>query len=344
VRSLLDVLPTEQYEKRQLLADIGGALGRLTPRMDAPADVEATRRALTQLREGLEGIEEQLFTAGRKDDLVPVRVLAEHVESTEHALARGGAVTELRLAQYQQAFMADLNAQLIRWQPRFHPDLVTPNTLPDVLRDRFVGQNARQLIMISPAQDIWDPTAMEAFITELRTVDPTVTGPPVTSYEAARLMRRAFQQTALMSLVIVVGLVWLHFQRWRPVALAFVPLLVGLVWLLGGMGLFGVSFNLANFFAVPILIGTGIDGGIQMVQRMYEEPSRPMLQTSTATSVTLSSLTTLLAFGSLVLGRHQGLASLGMIMALGTVSILIATVLVLPALHERLIRPGATRA
>jgi len=123
------------------------------------------------------------------------------------------------------------------------------------------------------------------------------------------------------------------------VLLAFIPLAVGLLWLLGGMGAAGISFNLANFFAIPILIGTGIDGGIQMVQRMYEEPHRPMLETSTATSVTLSSLTTLLAFGSLMLGQHQGMASLGQVMALGTASILIATVIILPALHEWLIRP-----
>jgi predicted RND superfamily exporter protein len=192
--------------------------------------------------------------------------------------------------------------------------------------------------MITPAQNIWDPKAMETFVTELRTVDPTVTGPPVTSYEAARLMRRAFQQTALLSLAVVIVLVWLHFTRWRLVALAFIPLCIGLAWLLGGMGLFGISFNLANFFAVPILIGTGIDGGIQMVQRMFEEPHRPMLETSTATSVTLSSLTTLLAFGSLMLGQHRGIASLGKIMALGTLSILVATILVLPAVHERFIR------
>jgi len=49
-------------------------------------------------------------------------------------------------------------------------------------------------------------------------------------------------------------------------------------------------------------------------------------------------LTTLLAFGSLMLGRHHGIASLGQIMALGTFSIMVATILILPAIHERWIR------
>jgi uncharacterized protein len=341
VTSLLDVLPTDQYDKRQWLTQASLPLSGLAPRTDAPADPAATKRALHDIADGLELIEEKLFAAGREADITSVRALIDQVDKAEAAVdpngAGGPAATE-RLAAFQHAFMADLAERLDHWRPRFHPGSVTPTTLPDVLRDRFIGQNARKLIMITPAMNIWDPAALEAFVKELRTVDPTVTGPPVTSFEATRLMRRAFQQTALLSLAVVIGLVSIHFFRWRAVALAFVPLLIGLAWLLGAMGLFGIAFNLANFFAIPILIGTGIDGGIQMVQRMYEEPHRPMLNTSTATSVTLSSLTTLLAFGSLMLAKHHGIASLGQIMALGTFSILIATVVVLPALHELWIR------
>jgi hopanoid biosynthesis associated RND transporter like protein HpnN len=338
VTSLLDVLPTDQYEKRRLLGQAGQALNALTPRTDAPADPAATVRALRKVSDGLELIEEKLFAAGREADIASVRELIDKVNAAAAAIGRGGDDVAQRLTDFQHAFMADLAQRLDHWQPRFHPGRVTPTSLPDALRDRFVGQNARKLIMITPAEDIWDPKKMAAFVSQLRTVDPTVTGAPVTSYETARLMRRAFQQTAILSLAVVVGLVWLHFFFWRAVALAFVPLLIGLAWLLGGMGLFDISFNLANFFAIPILIGTGIDGGIQMVQRMYEQPHRPMLETSTATSVALSSLTTLLAFGSLMLGQHRGLASLGQIMALGTFSILVATVIVLPAVHERWIR------
>jgi hopanoid biosynthesis associated RND transporter like protein HpnN len=348
VTSLLDILPQDQYEKRQLFERTALALRGLTPRVDSttsdkrvvPADPAATGKALRQVSDGLELIEEKLFAAGREGDIASVRSLIDRIDKAERALQQAGPKAAGRLATFQQAFMADLADQLDHWRPRLHPGSVTPDTLPEAVRDRFIGQNARKLIMITPAQNIWDPKAMETFVTELRTVDPTVTGPPVTSYEAARLMRRAFQQTALLSLAVVIGLVWLHFSRWRLVALTFIPLLIGLAWLLGGMGLLGISFNLANFFAVPILIGTGIDGGIQMVQRMYEEPHRPMLETSTATSVTLSSLTTLLAFGSLMLGQHRGIASLGQIMALGTFSIMIATILVLPAIHERFVRSG----
>ena len=338
VESIVDLLPGEQQEKRDLLRQARRRADRLTVRADAPADPAATRLALERIIDGLEDVEEKLFAAGREQEIAPVTALIGTAGQVTAALQTPEAAA--RLVAFQHAFMADLAAQLDRWRPRLSPERITPDNAPAIMRDRFIGRDGRFLITISPAEDIWDPAAMEAFIRDLRSVDPQVTGAPVTSMEAARLMRRAFQQTALLSFVIVLALVWLHFSHWRMVLLAFVPLVVGLLWLLGGMGLFNISFNLANFFAIPILIGTGIDGGIQMVQRMYEEPGRPMLETSTATSVTLSSLTTLLAFGSLMLGQHRGLASLGQIMALGTVSILIATIIILPALHERFIRPN----
>ncbi|MEW6324990.1 MAG: MMPL family transporter [Nitrospirota bacterium] len=340
VESLLDVLPSGQAEKRALLAGAAQRVKRLSVRADAPADPAELRRALARVIDGLEAVEEKLFAAGREAEMAPVTGLLGHAQTASAALADEQSAGP-RLASFQHDFMADLAAQLDRWRPRLTPDRVTADNAPQLARDRFVGRDGRYLITITPAENIWDPDAMRAFVEALRAVDPAVTGPPVTAMAASRLMRGAFQQTALLSFLAVLALVWLHFAHWRAVLLAFVPLATGLFWLLGAMGALDIPFNLANFFAIPILIGTGIDGGIQMVQRMHEEPARPMLETSTATSVTLSSLTTLLAFGSLMLGQHRGLASLGQIMALGTMSILIATIIILPALHERLIRPAA---
>ena len=344
VESLLDALPTDQDEKRALLTQSAGRLAALTVPHDAPADPEKVRRALTRIQDGLEMIEEKLFVAGREDEVLHITTLLETVDravsTIDPAPAQHGIAE--RLSSYQQAFMADLRNQLERWRPRFTPDGVTEQSLPHVVRSHFIGHDGRYLITITPDEDIWDPQAMASFVSDLRTIDPLVTGPPITSYEAARLMRRAFQETAIFSVVAVAALIWMHFGRWRAVLLAFIPLVTGLTWLFGAMGLFGISLNLANFFAIPILIGIGIDGGIQMVQRMHEEPRRPMLETSTATSIALSSMTTLIAFGSLMLGHHRGVASLGQVMALGIISILVATTIILPSIHELLVRrrPG----
>ena len=46
---------------------------------------------------------------------------------------------------------------------------------------------------------------------------------------------------------------------------------LGAAWTLGAMALFDMDFNLANLFAVPIIIGMGVDNGVNMLYRFREE-------------------------------------------------------------------------
>src|SRR5260370_13004991 len=102
------------------------------------------------------------------------------------------------------------------------------------------------------------------------------------------------------------------------------------------MGLVGWEFNLANLVAVPIIIGTGVDNGVNMVYRWREERDKAqlILDKSVGKSVTISSLTTIAGFAALIPATHRGISSLGWTLSLGVTMILIATLLVLPALFE----------
>jgi predicted RND superfamily exporter protein len=122
----------------------------------------------------------------------------------------------------------------------------------------------------------------------------------------------------------------------RDTALATVPLLFGGAWLLEAMGWLDWEFNLANLFAVPILIGTGVDNGVNMLYRWREERDKSALILSKAVgkSVTISSLTTIAGFAALIAAEHRGISSLGWVLSLGVTLILVATLVVLPALFE----------
>ncbi len=114
--------------------------------------------------------------------------------------------------------------------------------------------------------------------------------------------------------------------------LTLLPLGVGMVWLLELMGWFGLNFNLANFFAIPILIAIGVDGGVHFLARWKELDGRGgLFYTSTPTAVSLSFATTMIGFGGLLLAHHRGLASLGGVMVLGSLTGMLACLLVLPA-------------
>jgi hypothetical protein len=104
-----------------------------------------------------------------------------------------------------------------------------------------------------------------------------------------------------------------------------------MLWLLQLMGWLGLKFNLANFFSLPILIAIGVDGGVHLLDRWQEMKGEGSLfSTSTPTAVASSFITTITGFGGLMFASHRGLASLGSVMVLGSITGLLACLLVLP--------------
>ena len=95
-----------------------------------------------------------------------------------------------------------------------------------------------------------------------------------------------------------------------------------------------LKFNLANLVAVPITIGIGIESGIYLVRRAQEKgkEGKALVEGSTGQSVALFSLSTMIGFGSLMLARHAGIFSMGLLLTLAVGSVLLASLTVLPLL------------
>jgi predicted RND superfamily exporter protein len=74
------------------------------------------------------------------------------------------------------------------------------------------------------------------------------------------------------------------------------------------------------------------------LNRFAEEQNPSILAKSTGKAVLVSGLTTIAGFGSLVLADHQGIQSLGYVMATGTAACMIAGLTFLPALLNLLMR------
>jgi predicted RND superfamily exporter protein len=151
-------------------------------------------------------------------------------------------------------------------------------------------------------------------------------------------MRLGYERAALLALIAVFIFVFADFRNLRDALLATVPLVFGGAWLLEAMAALGWDFNLANLFAVPIIIGMGVDNGVNMIYRWREEQDKSSLILTKAVgkSVTICSLTTIAAFAALIPANHRGISSLGWVLTLGVSFILLATLIVLPALFELL--------
>jgi hopanoid biosynthesis associated RND transporter like protein HpnN len=329
VETISTYIPDDQAAKLKTLHALGAMLApiEMAPMHHRPDSGDAARlaRELGQL-------------AGRLTQIAPA--------DTSGGAAKTKALAETALdrlksdpaafAGYEASINADLRARLGELKRDLKPAVVTTANLPKVVRDRFIGKSGRFLVQIYPRGDVWEDAALSRFISALKTVDRDVTGPPVQTYNIATVMRRGYEHAAVMALVAVFIFVFADFRNLRDTALATVPLLFGGAWMLEAMGWMGWEFNLANLFAVPILIGTGVDNGVNMLYRWREERDKSALILSKAVgkSVTISSLTTIAGFAALIPAAHRGISSLGWVLSLGVTLILVATLVVLPAMFE----------
>ncbi len=238
----------------------------------------------------------------------------------------------LKLAQFQQVLLKDVHDTFTALQ---HQDDSAPlriADLPATMRDRFIGVTGKYLLMVNPKKDLWDRKNQKEFVSEVRTVYPNVTGTPVQLYEYTSLLKRSYVQAAEYSLMAIILLVLIHFRSLVSVLLALIPVGVGSLWLGGLMGFFNIPVNPANIMTLPLVIGIGVTNGIHILNRFAEEQTPSILARSTGKAVLVSGLTTIAGFGSLMLGKHRGLESLGEVMSMGLGACMLAGLTFLPAL------------
>jgi len=134
----------------------------------------------------------------------------------------------------------------------------------------------------------------------------------------------------------------LMLRRVRETLLALSPLAFGLIWTAGFMWVFDLQFNLGNIFGLPLILGAGAEYGLSIVTRFMEdrEHGGPLIARSTVMGVLIAALTTLVGFASLMLADHRGIYGLGLLLTIGTITSMIAALIVLPVLLRLCYRPA----
>ena len=205
------------------------------------------------------------------------------------------------------------------------------SVLPMAVRSRFSAEDGSYAVLIQPKENVWAPGEMTDFVEALRDVSPDVTGVPITQHESIHEMHRAFLLMAWGAIFVVALAIWLDFRSSPQMLVCLATLGLAMAWTLGTMAFLGLSINLANFFAIPILIGLGADSAIHVVHRWrLITRGEEVGFGGTLKAVALTTAITGIGFGTLILAHHQGLRSLGWVMVLGSTSTLLAGTVVLP--------------
>lgn len=135
---------------------------------------------------------------------------------------------------------------------------------------------------------------------------------------------------ALVMIVAIAG--YLDFRNSRDALLALLPPIGGALIMFGLMGLLGVDLNPANLIVLPLVLGIGVDDGVHVIHDFREQRGNYKTSSSTINAIVLTSLTSMIGFGSMMVASHRGLYSVGMVLVIGVGSCLLVSLVTLPAL------------
>jgi predicted RND superfamily exporter protein len=191
------------------------------------------------------------------------------------------------------------------------------------------GYRLRQEIRFDPATV--DPLTLQEEITIIAP-EARCTSNELIAIQLRGMVKRDFTLLAPLALAVVLVLLFLHFRHPRWVGMALTPLLSGVAYMLGASALLGLDLNPANAVAIPLILGIGIDDGIHIVHRYQERRDVGIAVELTGRAVIMTSLTTMVGFGSLSTSHFPALVSLGQLALLGIGSCLLTSLLLLPSL------------
>lgn len=175
---------------------------------------------------------------------------------------------------------------------------------------------------------------------EFKGVSGGLTGVPVLEYEEMATSQKDLKIATVLSLTLTVILLLFAFRGILNVISAMVSLIAGICLSFGFATAAVGHLNILSMVFAIMLIGLGIEYGIQVVLRYQEELETgatgiAAIETSIAAnlrSIILAAATTAMAFITFVLTDFKGIAELGIIAAGGVVICVIATFTVLPAM------------
>ena len=138
--------------------------------------------------------------------------------------------------------------------------------------------------------------------------------------------------STLISFILVIGLFILGFRILLAPVFAGIPLIMGIIWALGFTQIFIGRLNMMTIMIGAILIGLGIDYSIHILQAASEKEGLEKSLKKVGRGLVIGSLTTAMAFFSLYFTSFDVLKELGIVVGLGCITTVTATIFILPSL------------
>ncbi|MBN1758924.1 MAG: MMPL family transporter [Chitinispirillaceae bacterium] len=214
-------------------------------------------------------------------------------------------------------------------------DTVTLENIPESIKERYTNDKSSSLLInVYPKHYIWEESQLRRFNEATVKVTDRMTGMPMLMMVMIDMMKKKGATAVTFGAIAIVAFLLIDFRSIRYTILAIVPLAVGTIWMVGIMAGLGMAFSMVSFMALPLIIGIGIDDGVHILHRYRLEgpDSMSMVIKYTGRAILLTSLTTMIGFGSMGLASHRGIAGMGQLLFIGVGTCFITSAFLLPSI------------
>jgi predicted RND superfamily exporter protein len=229
--------------------------------------------------------------------------------------------------------------------------------LPSEIRRQFsrIDSPQKGVVLVFPAIDLSTLEAIDAWsraLDDLPGVDPERGYDAISEAFLLRdIIRTAERDAVWMLAITLAGLLILSVLALRNFTLTLLQMGVLALVILVGLGingLVGADFNFMNIVALPIWLGLGVDATFHVLlvanarlngNGAVDESQYLRSHIHLFSAIAAAYLTSMIGFGTLLIARHDGLFSLGMVAVFGLGSILLVNLLVQITLVAESARP-----
>jgi len=185
-----------------------------------------------------------------------------------------------------------------------------------------------------------------------------ISGGPVIEVTMQELAQETMGMTSMVSFALIILILIILFSSFKYGLIPLLTIVFGLIWAMGALVLTGFDITPATSGVMAMIMGIGIDFGIQVTKRFrYElqqtsgtfDPNDPHRNREAAMvntinnvfyPMTITTIAAVVGFKCLALGQLPMMADMGTMMATGVVFCMVAALTVVPAVLVLLTRKG----
>ena len=229
----------------------------------------------------------------------------------------------------------------------------------------FLAAESDSTLILIQLDGKW-PTiyALKPVVEELRRITGELTrgadlrasmsGMPIIRLDSLATVQREQLKFTVLALLLSTAIAWLVFRQLFVAFVATSAPLIGTFWALGVMGWFGVRINGFNMLLPTLVLLVGFTDAVHLLVDIRRSLAQGQSRNQAAANAVdrlgaacfLTSLTTAIGFGSLMLSRTVSISEFGWVCACGAILSFLSVMLLIPLIAssplERFLLPRAT--